>query len=322
MSTRKPKRYDRGQANVEMAVVMVALVPIFLYVLTADDLLRYRLNLQEVVVSSPWDYTHLDYERQQEVPGNALESKLRQTYENINNTYSITYNKAPSQEKTAPMTFAGWTVPGSERINCDKNKNFANDFSGPISNLAGVANKGGLYSCKAALAVRNVELVGDFFQHWAGDTKLTNKTPGTAQSAWGLNRQKFSVMADTWAMTRVDNVNPGTHSGVLYDRINAVYRGTPVIYELATWRARQFVWVDANEILGIPFLTETDGSMGDNTRTPEVGFSKTAEPWPSVNFNNNQPFDSSPWRSKGAGGKTHQQVYQSRERTYMGLPLQ
>ncbi|HEX5749357.1 MAG TPA: hypothetical protein VFZ09_24225 [Archangium sp.] len=40
---------------------MLVLIPIFLYALFLDDLLRYSLDVQEAVVSTVWDYTVQDY---------------------------------------------------------------------------------------------------------------------------------------------------------------------------------------------------------------------------------------------------------------------
>jgi len=313
MNTRKPTARRKGQSTVEMAVLLVVLVPTFLYVMTADDLLRYRLNLQEVVVASPWDYTHLEYEPGS-VAGNALVTNLQQTYRNINNTYST--HDASTEERTAPMTFAGWNVNGSQQVNCDKQQNFATNYSSaPISALVGQVDHGGLYRCNAALAVRNVRLVNRFMQDWAGNENTVTQGAVDTTGIWRLNQQRSSVVTGTWAMTRVDNVNPETHSGVLYTRVNTAYSNTTGSM-MASTRARQFVTSDVNNILSMPITID---GMGDDTSTPEVGFSRSARP--TVNFSNNAPFDSSPWRSRGAGGNTHEQAYNERKITYMGRDL-
>lgn len=62
MSASVPSRWGpRGAASVEMALCMLVLIPIFLYALFLDDLLRYSLDVQEAVVSTVWDYSVQDY---------------------------------------------------------------------------------------------------------------------------------------------------------------------------------------------------------------------------------------------------------------------
>ena len=56
-------RLRRGQATVELAVTTIVFVPLCLYVLFLDDLLRYKLDLAEAVFSSSWDYTSIPYDK-------------------------------------------------------------------------------------------------------------------------------------------------------------------------------------------------------------------------------------------------------------------
>lgn len=53
----------RGAAAVELAIMMVFLVPTFMYVLFLQDLLWYKLEMQETIVSTPWDYSFVDWNR-------------------------------------------------------------------------------------------------------------------------------------------------------------------------------------------------------------------------------------------------------------------
>jgi len=324
MNTPKTRRPNRGQATVEMAVVMVALIPTFLYVLTADDLLRYRLNLQEVVVASPWNYTHLDYEGGP-IPGNALVGDLRRRYLNTNNTYSMHYSAPPTENKTAPMTFAGWDVDNTgnqNELSCREIPNFfaqndANNHNAlPVSAFAREVNHGGIYSCDAKLNVRNMLLVNRFMQSWAGDMNVTDKAQGV--QAWGLNRQSFSVMADTWALKTVENVEPkkADHEKPLRQRVQAVYQSPAFPYNKAVLNALNYV-VGGQEVFNLSILADKDNN-GDGTHTAEVGFSNRFSPRPKTETNNN--FESSPWSIPAAVG-TQKQAFGNRTDTYMGRPL-
>jgi len=322
MNAPKPRARRRGQATVEMAILMVILVPTLLYVLTADDLLRYRLNLQEVVVASPWDYTHLDYEGRN-VAGEALQEHLRRAYANVNVGHSAEAAASPTGEKTAPMTFAGWDEAGSQRVSCER-RGIAEELpnsSGLAQALAGQANRGGLYACNAALGVRNVLLVNRFFQEWAGDVEVTDKTQGgaagDAAATWGLNRQHFSVMADTWAMTRVEGVDPSTSSRgkTLYRRVQSIYNASA---NHASAQASAMQLASRGQSIGVlnsAIITQdTDAGTGDNAGTPEVGFSTGAPP--SI-----KGFETSPWSHPGARGGKYEEAYRGRQTTYMGDAL-
>jgi hypothetical protein len=299
-----------------MAILMLVLIPTFLYVLTADDLLRYRLNLQEVVVASPWDYTHLNYEPGG-VAGNALVPHLQRTYADINLAYSSNAQTG-DKEGIATMTSSGWGKEGSAKVVCSK-EGIASELALSLSaqTLKQQVDHGGLYICNAALGVENVRLVKRFLQEFAGDVEVSEKAKG---EAWGLNRQYFSVVADTWAMTRVENVEPNAsgRGKVLQSRVNSVY-SIPSLPAVA--KAVQYV-NSASQILSpIVFVDDrTDMGLGDDTATAEVGFS-TSSSRPQTSGNSG--FDASPWRHKGArGDDTYQQVYNRRANTYMGRPLQ
>ncbi len=53
----------RGAAAVELTILMVFLVPTIMYVLFIQDLTWYKLEQQETIVSTPWDYNFLDWNR-------------------------------------------------------------------------------------------------------------------------------------------------------------------------------------------------------------------------------------------------------------------
>jgi hypothetical protein len=55
----------RGQAMVELAIMLVMLVPLMLWFFFVQDLLTHYLNWQETIVGPPWDGLTFDYEDQQ-----------------------------------------------------------------------------------------------------------------------------------------------------------------------------------------------------------------------------------------------------------------
>ncbi|MCP3104575.1 hypothetical protein LZ198_37505 [Myxococcus sp. K15C18031901] len=58
---RLTRRNTRGAAAVETALCMIVFIPVFLYALFLDDLLRHAMDSQETALSTVWDYTVQDY---------------------------------------------------------------------------------------------------------------------------------------------------------------------------------------------------------------------------------------------------------------------
>ncbi|MCL2012348.1 MAG: hypothetical protein FWG75_06140 [Cystobacterineae bacterium] len=405
---RSPKAMPRrrGQATVELAILMVALVPTFLYVLASDDLMRFRLDLQEVVVSSPWDYTHLDYLEKQ-VKASPLEGHLQNYYEGLSS-------------RTGPMTSVNWK---KTNLGCKEDQDIAthlNGSSGPIKKLTGggglldglfggllggssgskdsnspkssnsggmggvldmvdgfldkaegllddsnkmmdglgnmdvgdmlnnlgqsllsnvmgsvvnsvlgllgmgapeyTVNHGGLYTCKAKMSVTNTGLLQNFFQEWAGNTKVTDKAKG--QGVWEFNEQRFSVMADTWALTKGDQ--DASRSSLLGGRVQSVYKGSSK-HGNAESKANDLAKKGEDEKIITKWVITMDwpslggvlGGYGDNTGTAETEFKGTKDcSSPDI-----EGFESTPWGRKGAAGKTYQEVCGNRQKTYMGREL-
>src|SRR6476620_8631754 len=57
------RKQQRGQAMVELAISMLLIIPVFLYVLFLDDLLKFTLDQQEAVSTTLWDYTVQNYDK-------------------------------------------------------------------------------------------------------------------------------------------------------------------------------------------------------------------------------------------------------------------
>ena len=77
----RARRTPRGSAAVELAALMITLVPLAMYTLYLEDLLFYHLDQQETVVSTPWDFVHGDYRKvaRTQILGNA-QTLTKQTY--------------------------------------------------------------------------------------------------------------------------------------------------------------------------------------------------------------------------------------------------
>jgi len=341
----------KGQAAVEMAVLMLVIVPVFLYVLFADELNRHKLDLQEAVVSSPWDYAFLDYESA--VSSGALNAKHQNEHWNhssINPGNKGLYNIADN-------TFTGprWM----KEVHCQLSK--SDDLA--MGNSTDIATKfknrfqqGGKVTCSAQKGVVNFYLVQWFMQEFAGvemSSKARSSLPpgaiGPQQMpdpafTWPLAEQNFSIVTDTWALTNTKRVTPnevpftartgcgaggvlgsvfGGSDDLFYNRMFAIFcegNKRPQAVDAANKIANEAA---KGSFLGGKYLAPhvkedplLPGRSGDNTDTPTLAFFPNAngDVKPSQN-SENPKFNHSPWTDR------YKQMHSARKFSYLGKDL-
>lgn len=111
------KRNQRGAAMVELAISMLLIIPVFLYVLFLDDLLKFRLEQQEAVVTTLWDYTTWDYDNAVATEATGWNPQGNQTVvqKYSRNTYCDHQGALDSKDKTANGSGSG------EYLDCAEN---------------------------------------------------------------------------------------------------------------------------------------------------------------------------------------------------------
>ncbi len=196
---------QRGAAAVETAILMVVLIPLIMYSAFLGDLLTYRLDQDEAVYSSPWDFAAWDYRHVDQIltsdydPANekanssdtsvtGLMNKWnRITYadhSSANNTYSDwNYDANDSAHHQAATAHECWLAQGGEQINCKietTNGREPGEIDPMFSSLTKgntIASRhaGGMTVCRARLGVQNYFLPQQFMQWWAkNDMAATN----------------------------------------------------------------------------------------------------------------------------------------------------
>ena len=318
----------------ETAVLCIVLVPMLLYAFFLDDLLRYKLDLAEAVFASPWDYTTVNYED----PGDyAQGSGQTSVQHNIRlglcdhttayNSYDGSYecegkggNGETSIHHVALSAHECWMVPGAHQVTCTlANQDVGTEQLGQLftSGIKGVANKGGQIHCQARLAVINYYLPQKVLQSFSKVlTTRTEEKSGDVHAHYQnlhdvdgsntyiLEQQDMSIITDTWALTTVEDVDPDSNSGKLYDRVSPGY---PML--LAMQPFMNFAMKLQQDQL-LSFITLFDiPPMGDMVLTPQVGF-KTAAP-PSIG-----DFYSSAWDDNGQDPV--EKSYNDRGNHYLG----
>lgn len=264
----------RGQGAVELALSMLVVVPTFMYVLFLDDLLTAKLDLEEAVVSSPWDYARVNFE---EGPaGEKLESVLQQTVCDHSTAYN-SYDKGFECGDNHHVPLAAhqcWLTDGSKQVTCTVDKGFGTLFGAvgvPLANNS--FTQGGLVRCSARLGVVNYFLPDQLFQQFT-TVKMTRTEKmsggghdGLAQGAhYLLEEQQAGLLVDSWALGKMERISP-TGSGNLKDRTNTIY--LPYSAIAGVMGVQFYARILATDVVN-PLLL-LDG-MGDNPVDANVGF--------------------------------------------------
>lgn len=229
------RRRRRGQAVVELAVAMLVIVPTFMYVLFLDDLLRSKLDLEEAVISAPWEYARVNFE--EGGAGTSLRSAVRLgwcDHTNAYNSYDRGYDCSESVHHVAMSAHQCWLTEGAKQVSCSVDKDF-----GKLQGLLTVDQvhdnytNGGLVRCSARLGVINYALPQKLFQEFTdvSMTRTEKKSGDVHESGNGLaveshyllEEQQAGLIVDTWALGKMEKID-STGSGNLKDRTNTVYQ--------------------------------------------------------------------------------------------------
>ncbi len=315
---RTARHSQRGAASVEAAISMLIIIPAFMYALFLDDQLRYAADLQEAVVSTPWDFTGQNFTQPDKSRGlivyppkdgpyggkTVAQNQARLMFcdhESSGDTYSSDADQdCNSQDHHIGKALSGhvcWLNKQAEQITCEEVQTDIGNLSEPVyrayKNSFGNDNGGGLYECYGKEVVENYLLPKSFLQEFAGDTGMTKKNwkaegtdihgnadKGTKDTAYYLEQQRFALLVDSWALNEVPansaekevaidlEVKPGKKEGVLYDRVNVVYRKNLGYFPMAG-SVGNFMMTAGQRLLSPGAL-----ALGDSPLTPNVSMTK------------------------------------------------
>jgi hypothetical protein len=243
------RRSRRGAATVEMAITMLLIVPIFLYALFLDDLLRYQLSQQEAILTTLWDFTNQNYDhpldpgQPKRDPGSAtlLQQNARYMfcdhesgYDRFTQKDGDDYLDCTSEDHhkgSALVAHECWLNGNAHQITCvAPKKDVGASGNGVWEKVRdGQHPNGGMFSCTGNLVVENYLLPKHFMQEFAGDGKDVqlskenwkgagggyhgNAENGTSDTAYYFEPDTFALVADSWAYNKVQSVKPGDKSG-------------------------------------------------------------------------------------------------------------
>ncbi|RYZ38164.1 MAG: hypothetical protein EOO71_25160 [Myxococcaceae bacterium] len=294
---------SRGAASVEMALSMIVLIPIFLYALFLDDLLRYSLDAQEGALSTVWDFTVQDYTK----APTQVERFARLTFcdheSGIDRTNAIggdgSYlDCSDTDHHKSLVAHVCWMNDNAKQVTCTEgDKNAGSSIDPTHRGFQGEFTTGGLVRCSARAVVENYMLPEQFLPQFSKE-KLVKKNWGkdnvgavhensqagvegtgrTDGNAYFLKEQKMAILTDTWALTQEADTEPGDKSGEIYDRVNFTYRRAPR-YGIMAGDYATFSQKITQDLLSPLAL-----AMGDSPLTPNVGIKPHtgSTPTPSI----------------------------------------
>lgn len=319
----KPLRRSskRGTATVELAVLMIVLIPTILYTMYLEDLLIFKFDLEETVTSTPWDFANADYRKNDTdaITGTVRQSAMQTFWDHTSAWNSYEDPNYDAKETIHHQDMAAhqcWLAQGGQEIQCEVDK-MTGMLIEPTFNFK---NKGGLAHCNAILGVQNYFLPNKFFEWWGkvsitgdGNQKMKRHTAGQGEihnearnDPYLYPKLTFGVVHDTWALYKTDEIDPTMHPA---EQMTEFVSWVRIPYGLRAGKlsdANKFA-DDAidKEILGDQ--VKIDG-IGDTLLTPPVAWKPDAQ----REFSNHY---TSAWTDS-----RHQSTYNALENKYMGLP--
>jgi hypothetical protein len=228
-----------------MSICMLVIVPVFLYALFLDDLLRYSLDAQEAALSTVWDFTVQDYSRSlpqgggDDAPGGRtavqhqarlmfcdhesgidsyqLKSYARENGETVSN-YRDCEETGHHQALAAHVC---WVNDNAKQVTCEAADKRAAQLGDALhTSYQDEFTRGGLIRCSARAVVENYLLPKRFLQEFSKKELTKSQWKGTGQAihdnskkgddsnAYFLAEERLAILTDTWALTTPANVRP------------------------------------------------------------------------------------------------------------------
>lgn len=334
----------------EMAISMLIIVPVVLYALFLDDLLRYRLDAQEAATSSVWDLTDRSYQQRSSNPNDAavIQHVDRLIFCDHSSAYDSFNQNQDCNDSRHHKAVAGhvcWLVSGSEQVTCTKaDSKLGTDWGGgplmmPANDFASSYNQGGFFTCEAKESVLNYLIPKHFFTQFT-HVKLTDKkkfsgdvhkaaASASPNEVYPLPKEQLGLLADTWAMNDIPDIDAQksmSYSGAqkqFYDRVNTIYTKNLGYYAFMGTGMAFFVEAVGEGVLS-PFYIQTPwgGGMGDNPFKPHVSLKKQTGSSGGQKQSIDQggstaSYFDTPWDSN-TGDSTYKTIYSSRGQYYLG----
>lgn len=342
------RRARRGAASVEMALSMVALIPIFMYALFLDDLLRYSLDNQEAAVTTIWDFTTQDYTKGLKQSGGGgkgpqggssnVQHNARLTYcdheSGIDRPDAMSGSNYADCEDTdhhlAVVAHVCWMNDNAQQVTCSAPDTGAASLGGLSDDYQGEFTNGGLIFCEARAVVENYLLPEQFLPEFS-KVKLTkenwkdkgvenvhsNAEEGTKANAYFLKKETMGILTDTWALTQDADISPSGSSGEMYDRMKNQYTGV-ITYNAMRTQMQDFRQKITEDLLDGTMLYMFEDSPDDPYISIHPHLANMQTPANTVDQEGNTRYFNQEWRDWDQDKNQNTYKHGERGDWYMG----
>ncbi|MCK8497672.1 hypothetical protein OWM54_14160 [Myxococcus sp. MISCRS1] len=228
---------------------MLVIIPVFMYAIFLDDLLRHTLDAQETALSTIWDYAVSDYAA--EPTGGEAFAGFGQTQGLARQMYCDHESGIDSYQTDPPecrlrtmhhhqelVAHACWMHPEAQQVECTVDQNAVGSYGVTLhASYMRQFNRGGLIRCSSRSGVQNYLLPTTFLQefsqvdlakeHKDGDVHDNAEAKGDrTKDTYYLPWERIALVTDTWALTTPQNTEPGvkdTEPTNVYVRVAHIY---------------------------------------------------------------------------------------------------
>lgn len=285
MSLRALRNGEGGSAVTETAILMLVSVPLLLYSFFTVDLISWKLDVQEAVTSSAWDYVGRNYEKE-------AHANIISQVPDMNKGYwcdnTIAWDGDPGGADCDHLWQEGFAAKmvypdGNGSITCARGpggKNAGTDgYPPPAKSFHDEYATGGTFQCEATGHVHNYLIPQKFLQGFAREklTSLDQASKGTDVKSLGASgnhvafHEQFAIFTDTYALenTREVHLHDTGPNQPFYDRVWQQFT-YPIWYLPAAGAAALFAFAALDEkeaiIPAVPY--QQNDSMEDTMMGP------------------------------------------------------
>ncbi|MBW1807939.1 MAG: hypothetical protein JRJ87_07055 [Deltaproteobacteria bacterium] len=218
---------EHGAAMVELVVLMLIFVPLVMLPLYFQDAIRYKLDAQEAVYSTAWDFAYGNYESKSF--GDLHETIEQKNEEIFRNLWSG--NKNDKQDPAGPWANFEWSGNASQPVTCEADTAFMEPSIGALLarsfHNSEYGKKGGFIECKGNIKVENHYIPQFFMTEFTGnnDKEMFLEQDQFMEFLEGGEPYKFGIMVDPWCIHNPDKIEKDAQGNPAFkDRVAYVYR--------------------------------------------------------------------------------------------------
>lgn len=334
----------------EAALCMLVIIPVFMYAVFLDDLLRHVLDAQETVVSTVWDFAVSDYAAKPQGAdafagfgqAQGLARRMFCDHESGLDSYGSGNGPECDTDDTSHhqevVAHACWLHPGARQVYCSVDQNAVGSYGVTLhSSYMRQFNKGGLIRCSARSGVQNYLLPTTFLPEFSKVDLAKEQKDRKAKDVHGNARKERNVekdtyllsweyvalVTDTWALTKSQSFEPGEEQkeeGDLYARVAQVYtNGENTGYTQMQTAAQTLVSQAISRKLLSPTLALAGAKAGDDPTRVSMSIKPQNGGAPTQRIDQGQgsgTYFNNEWRDWEANN--NEKTQQKRGEYYMG----